>query len=151
MKGLSALFLLLVISFPVSAVEDGQIMYVGGTVTILKEGILGRLDTTSQSALTFDASGTRLAIPYAMIDSFEYSKRVAHHLGVLPAIALGLVKQRQHKHFIRISYHEENNSKQVAIFEVPKDMPRMLLPILQARAPQGCKSQAYAKCGVQPS
>ena len=151
MKTFPVLLLLLFVSFHAHAVENGQVMYVGGTVTSLKEESLGKLDTTSQSAITFESSGTKILIPYAVIDSFEYSKPVAHHLGVLPAIAVGLVKQRRHRHYLRIAYHEDDNSKQVVIFEVPKDMPRALLAILQVRAPQGCKPQAYAKCGIQPS
>jgi len=151
MKKTLALFLLLLISLPTFALDNGQVMYAGGTITTLKEGVLGKLDTTSQSVLGFESADGKLVIPYATIDSFEYSKRVAHHLGVLPAIAVGLVKQRQHRHFFRISYHEGNNPPQVVILQVPKQMPATLLAILQARAPQGCKPKAFVKCGVQPS
>jgi len=56
---------------------------------------------------------------------------------------------RQRIHFIRIAYHDENNAPQVAIFEVPKKMPLALLAILQQRAPQSCKPQAYEHCRAQ--
>jgi hypothetical protein len=131
------------------AVEDGEVVYIGGTVAALKAGTLGNLDTTSPTALTLEYSGNKLAIPFARIDSFEYSQRLARHLGVLPTIAVGLVKQRQRKHFMRISYHDEANTSQVAVFEVPKQAPRTLLAVLQVRAPQGCRSQPYPKCGQQ--
>jgi hypothetical protein len=131
------------------AVEDGEVVYIGGTVAALKAGTLGNLDTTSPTALTFEYSGSKLAIPFARIDSFEYSQRLARHLGVLPTIAVGLVKQRQRKHFLRISYHDESNTSQVAVFEVPKGTPRALLAILQVRAPQGCRPQPQPKCGQQ--
>jgi hypothetical protein len=72
---------------------------------------------------------------------------VARHLGVLPAIAVGLVKKRQRRHYFRISYRDENGVVQVVVFEVPKNMPRTLLPILQTRAPQGCKTAPFAVCG----
>jgi hypothetical protein len=113
----------------------------------LKQGVFGRLDTTSPSALTFESPGNTLAIPYVAIDSFEYSKKAAHRLGVLPAIAVGLFKQRQHKYFFRISYHEGDNPPQVAILEVARNKPNALLA--QTRAPQGCKPQAYAQCGMR--
>jgi len=73
--------------------------------------------------LSFDYSGGKLIIPFEMIDSFEYSRQVARNLGVLPAIAVGLVKHRQRRHFFRISYHDESKAPQVAIFEVSKEMP----------------------------
>ena len=137
MKTFAAFCVLLVISIPAAAVEDGQVMYVGGTAA-LKEGTLGTLNTTSQTELAFDSAGNTLAIPYARIDSFEYSQEVARHLGVLPAIAVGLVRKRQRRHYFQIRYRDNNSVTQVAIFEVPKQMPPSLLAILQTRAPQGC-------------
>jgi hypothetical protein len=75
---------------------------------------------------------------------------VTHHLGVLPAIAVSLVKKRQRKHFLRIAYHDEFKTPQVAIFEVPKKMPLTLFAILQQRAPQGRKTQPYSKRRTVP-
>jgi hypothetical protein len=130
----------------VGAVEDGQVLYAGGTVPTLQTGTLGRIDATSQTALSFEYAGNKLAIPYATIDSFAYSEQVARHLGVLPAMAVGLVKRRQRKHFIQIDYRDENNLKHVAVFEVSKHMPETLMAVLQARSPQGCKPLKDTKC-----
>jgi hypothetical protein len=149
MKRILGLFLLVLTPLTTSAVEGGQVMYVGGTVVTLKEGVTGNLDTSSQTGLSFDYSGGKLVIPFETIDSYEYSQRVARHLGVLPAIAVGLVKRRQRRHFFRISYHDESKVSQVAIFEVSKEIPHTLLAILRVRAPQGCKPQTNARCGVQ--
>lgn len=145
-KTLAALCLILAFSRLALAVDDGDVLYVGGTVLSPKAGSSGKLDKTSQTELIFVSSSARLVISFASIDSYEYSQRVAHHLGVLPAIAVGLVKKRQRKHFLRIAYHDESKTPQVAIFEVPKNMPLTLLAILQERAPQGCKPQPFEKC-----
>jgi len=150
MKRIVGLCLLLLLPLATIAVENTQVMYAGGTVVTLKEGTIGRLDTTSPAALTFECPGSQLVIPFAKIDSYEYSQQVARHLGVLPAIATGLVRHRQKRHFLRIAYQGENNAQQVAIFEVPKQLPRTLLAILQVRAPWGCRANAAAKCG-QPN
>jgi hypothetical protein len=147
MKKMVGLCLLLVLPLTTTAVENGEVMYAGGTVVSLKEGTLGRLVTTSPTSLTFESPGSQLVIPFAKIDSYEYSQQVARHLGVLPAIGTGLVRHRQKRHFLRISYKEENNAQQVAIFELPKQMPRTLLAILQVRAPWGCTANDAAKCG----
>jgi len=139
MKKLMAFCLLMALALPVAAVEDDQVMYVGGTTPALRAGTVGHLDTTSETSLTFEHSGgAKLLIPYADIESFEYSTEVTRHLGVLPAIGVGLVKMRRHRHYFRISYRGADSVSQVAVFEVPKHMPPTLQAVLKARAPQGC-------------
>jgi hypothetical protein len=126
----------LLVSLPAFALDDGHAKYVGGTVAGVTVGAVGRLDTTSDTSLIFEHAGDKVEIPYASIQSFEYSKEVARHLGVLPTIVVGLLKVRQHRHFFRISYRAPGAAAaQVSIFEVPKHMPRTLQAILQTRAP----------------
>ena len=144
MKKLVALFLILVGCVSAFAVEDGQVMYVGGTAPGVHAGSIGKLDTTSDTALVFNYSAGKLAIPYASIESFQYSQEVKRHLGVLPAIAVGLVAKRRRRHFFRISYSDQNHVAQAAIFEVPKTMSRTFAAILQTRAPRTCKP--YLPC-----
>ena len=144
----ASLLIVILTPLPTSAVEGDQVMYVGGPVGALNKGALGKLDTTSPTALSFESSGGKLVIPFEEIDSYEYSQQVARHLGVLPAIAVGLVKRRQRRHFFRLTYHDESKTQQVAIFEVSKEAPRTLLAVLQGRAPQGCKPQASGRCVV---
>ena len=144
MKRLFAFFILVALTLPAAAVEDGQVMYFGGTLPALTAGLVGRLDTTSETSLTFEYAGKKLVIPYVAIESFEYSTEVTHHLGVLPAIAVGLLKKRERRHFFSISYRDADHIKQVAVFEVPKHMPRTLQAVLEARAPQTCRP--YSPC-----
>jgi hypothetical protein len=143
MKKLVTLLLSFVVALalvlPAEAVEDGQVMYFGGTVPALAAGLIGRIDTTSETSLTFEMANNKLVIPYAAIKSYEYSTEVTHHLGVLGAIAVGLAKKRQHQHFFRISYLDAGNVPQVAVFEVSKHMPRTLQAVLDTRAPNKCK------------
>jgi hypothetical protein len=139
MKKFVAFCFVLIFSLPAVAVEDGQVMYVGGTAPGVNVGVIGRLDTTSETALIFEYSGNKLEIPYDAIPSFEYSKEVTRHLGVLPTIAIGMFKIQQHRHFFRISYRDSNNVAQTAVFEVSKHMPRALKAVLETRVPRTCK------------
>lgn len=148
-KILATLCLLLTLALTALAVEDGYVTYLGGTLASLQEGDRGKLDTSSPTDLVFESSTRRLVIAFVKIDSYEHSQQLAHHLGVLPAVAVGLVKKRKRRHFICIAYHDENNTPQVAIFEVPKKMPLTLMAILRQRAPQGCKPQVYEKCRAE--
>jgi hypothetical protein len=131
---------LLLLSLSASALDSSHTKYVGGTLPGVTPGVIGRLDTTSDTALIFEHAGKKVEIPYAAIESHKYSKEVARHLGVLPTIAVGLLKVRQHRHFFRISYRVPGAAAaQVLVFEVPKQMPRTLEAILQARAPSTWK------------
>lgn len=138
------LSLFLFLSWQAFAIEDGHAKYVGGTVHGFAAGTLGRLDTTQDSGLIFQYAGQKISIPYASIDSNEYSKEVARHLGILPAIAVALVKTRQYRHIFRISYRDANGTTQVVVLEVPKNMRRTLQAVLDARAPHTTK---LPRCG----
>src|SRR5258708_23087992 len=97
MKKLMAFCLLLALALPMAAVEDEQVMYAGGTAPALRAGVVGRVDTTSERSLTFESSGMKLLIPYADIQSFEYSTEVTRHLVFLPAIRGTLGQIRRHR------------------------------------------------------
>jgi len=131
-------------SFPLSAADHDEVTYTGGTIPGVTVGSTGRLDTTSETTLTFEYGSKRLVIPFAAIRSFQYSTEVTHHLGVLPAIAVGLLKARERRHYFRISFRDTNNVPQVSVFEVPKRMPRTLKAVLQARVQQACRP--YSPC-----
>jgi hypothetical protein len=130
-----------VLTLPAFAVEGSQVKYLGGTAQSVRSGVIGRLNTTPDAELIFEYSGNKLAIPYAAIQSFQSSEEVARHLGVLPAILVGMFKKRQRQHFFRIEYHDSNSVTQALVFEVPKRMPRVLQAVLETRAPG-----AYRPC-----
>jgi hypothetical protein len=121
-------------------VEDGHAMYVGGTAAKVKPEALGKLDTTQPKSLEFQSPDGNVSIPYASIESYEYTRKLARHLGAVATVAVVLVKHLQRKHFLTITYRDEAGAAQVAVFEIAKELPESLLPILQARAPQGCKT-----------
>lgn len=122
-----------------AAVEPGQVEYVGGTAPGFREGAVGRLDMVAETALRFESKGAVLEIPYARIESFEYTREVTHHLGVVPAIAVGMARSRKHKHYFEIAF-DKDATRQVVVFEVPKNLPSTLLAVLKNRAPEACKS-----------
>ena len=153
MNKLAGFFCFLILAVPALAVEGSQVMYVGGSATGVVAGTLGSLDMATETVLVFQSAAGKIEIPYAAIQSFEYSAEVTHHLGVMPAIAVGLVKKRQRRHFFRISYMDRKDIAQVAIFEVPKGMPRTLKAVLQDRSPHhsaakspGFNAQSMNRC-----
>ena len=137
MKKIITILLFLTLGLPAFASVEKNAKYTGGTVAALNVGGTGHLET-SDTALIFEYSGKKLAIPYTDIQSYEYSKEVARHLGVLPAIFVALLKARQQRHYFHISYRDTNQVQQVAVFEASKDTVRVLRAVLQTRAPQSC-------------
>jgi hypothetical protein len=133
----------LLCTIPALAVEKGEVAYVGGTLD-LPSGTLGTFDLASPLVLGFRPgaknSGTaaEVEISYTKINQYHYYSEVAHHIGVLPAAAVSLVRHRERKHFFSITYTDAESHSQVATFEIPKHEPATLLSIFRARAPQAC-------------
>lgn len=143
MKKFWICFWLLLFSCRAFAIDEGDTKYVGGTAAGFSDGTIGKLDTTGDTALVFESAGKKIAISYASIDSHEYSTVVTRHLGVLPAIVVALVKARQHRHYVRISYRDSNTTRQVVVFEIPKQSARSLQAILDDRSPHHAKLSPY--------
>jgi len=146
MKKLVGMLLVLTLAtsaFAIEIVEGTDVLYLGGTVQTVSGGTLGHFDTTSTTELTFDASGKKIVIPYDKIQSFQYSRKLARHYGALLTVAIVMFKFRQRRHFVTINYSDASNTPQVAIFEVSKEMPLTLMPVLAVRAPRGCKSDSF--------
>ncbi len=146
MHRMLVLILAVAVAVPAMAVEDGQVTYVGGTVPNLKAGTAGQLDTTAAKWLRFEAGESSVQIPYASVISYDYTRKLAHNLGIAPTLAVAMVKRLQRRHFVRISYRDAAGVAQAAVFEVPKQMPQMLMALLQTRAPQGCQGPVNAPC-----
>jgi len=109
------------LAFDLEFVDVGQTLYRGGTVPGLQAGTMGKLDLTRPDALVFSSGTNSVSIPYANIQKFEYQEKLARHLGVVLTIAVGLLKHRQRRHYIQITYADATGKSQVGIFEIAKD------------------------------
>lgn len=141
--------LLLIFSLPAFAIKNDEARYVGGTASNIKIGAVCRLNLSSTESLIVESSGQRLTISYANIESFQYTQEARWHLGVLPAIAIGLVKHWPRQHFFKITFRDKNDVLQVVIFEVPKSEPRGLQAALEVRVPRSCA--VAPRCGTRNS
>lgn len=138
MKKVLALLLVIALATPASAgfVEGEQVMYVGGTIPNLKGGCIGRLDATSAKELVFECAGERFDIPYAGIQRYEYSRKLARRIGAIPTVVVFLaLKRRQRRHFVEIAFKDDEGTAQSMVLEVSKNMPQTVLAVLRARAP----------------
>ncbi len=125
---------------PASRVVQGDaVMYVGGTLAGVKPGTIGKLDLTKDRWVAFESGDARIEIPYKEISAFHYAQRLARRLGVIGTVAVVMVKRRQRRHFVEISYNGNEGVPQVALFEVSKDAAMAVVAVLDARSPRPCR------------
>jgi hypothetical protein len=153
MKSIVVLVAMLLAGGALFAQETQQVVYVRGTAHAIKEGAAGTVDKSSPSALQFHSGQESFSIPYASITSFRFHQESQYHLGVLPAIALGLFAPWAKRHFVTITWTGENGVPDVVTLESSKSITDGLLEVMRARASEACKtgprgvvSQA---CGAQ--
>jgi len=142
MRKMAVVMVILAMAIPAVALDGTDAVYVGGTVAQLKLGGTGSFDFSRGAGLVFQYAGGSYEIPYERVESYEHSKEVAVHLGVAPAIAVGLIKKRKRNHFVRITFKDSDGLNQVVVFEIPGKLPQVLMPILAARAPRARCSPA---------
>lgn len=146
----TTLTLILMLNSTASAyVGSKKAAYIGGTVQEFsgaKGQIVGELDVRDEGELRFrykfSGSGRTFLIPYKQITSLEYGQKIRHRVAegaaalpiafILPVWPIMFTKQRQH--FLTIKYEDSEKNSQVAIFELGKDLPRVLLPVIEVRA-----------------
>jgi hypothetical protein len=105
-------------------------MYVGGTVSAIKEQTEGVSSTSDEKIFLFDYGKGKLQIPYDRIESLEYGQKVSRRGG----IASRWIISKKRKHYLTIGYKDENGQQQSAVLELGKDIVRVTLAALEARS-----------------
>jgi hypothetical protein len=136
MKKTTALFLALFFlleSFAWAGLDSDKAMYVGGTVTSLKDGTEGTASTKNESLFVFNHSGGKLEVPYERINDLEYGQKAGRRLGVAIAVTWMALFSKKRRHFLTIGYKDDNDKQQAAVFELGKNTVRVTLASLEAR------------------
>jgi hypothetical protein len=108
-------------------------MYVGGTVSSVKEGSEGKSSTKDEKVFVFTYQGGKLEIPYDQVNDLEYGQKAGRRLGVAIAVTWMALFSKKRKHFLTIGYKDANDKQQAAVFELGKDIVRVTLASLEAR------------------
>lgn len=136
MKKFISLFLvvLFLLELPMYAgINSKATMYVGGTVSSIKEGTEGRSSTADEKIFTFEYKGGKLIIPYEKIDSLEYGQKAGRRVGVAIAVTWVALFSKKRRHFLTLGYKDESDKQQAAVFELGKNVVRTTLASLEAR------------------
>jgi hypothetical protein len=139
--------LVVLLTAVLSAVDGDKAMYVGGTVVGLKEKTEGRLVTTSETSLKFEAGSKGSAtIPYATVTSLEYGQKAGRRVGVAIMVSPLALFSKKRNHFLTIAYKDSTDKEQAAVFELGKDIFRTTLKILEVRTGKEIELQDNEAC-----
>jgi hypothetical protein len=108
-------------------------MYVGGTVSSIKEGSEGVSSAKDEKDFVFTYEGGKLAIPYDRVNDLEYGQKAGRRLGLAIAVTWMALFSKKRKHFLTVGYKDENDKQQAAVFELGKNIVRVTLASLEAR------------------
>ena len=119
------------------AVDGKKAQYIGGTIAGLKENTEGRLNTSTEDAVTFtpDKKDSRaVSIPYGSITELEYGQKAGRRVGVAIMVSPLALFSKKRKHFLTVSYKDAGGKDQAAVFELGKDIVRTTVKILETRS-----------------
>jgi hypothetical protein len=117
------------------AVDGKKAQYVGGTISVVKEGAEGKLDTADDAFLRFSAEKYQgIEIPYTAISELEYGQKAGRRVGVAIMVSPLALFSKKRKHYLTISYKDAAGKDQAAVFELGKDIVRTTLKIVETRS-----------------
>ena len=139
---------LLAFASHVSALDRDKAAYVGGTLAQFenaKDRAEGRLDFVGASHFLFteDRNGTKgraVRIAYANIQDLQFGQRVSRRLtttigaAVLAGPLALLTRPASRRHYLTITFVDDERRNQVAILELGKEIVRSTLRTLEARS-----------------
>jgi len=119
-----------------AGLDSKKAMYLGGTVSSVKEQTEGVSSAKDEKVFTFTYKGGALSIPYDRINDLEYGQKAGRRVGVAIAVTWMALFSKKRKHYLTIGFKDENDKQQAAVFELGKDIVRVTLASLEARTGQ---------------
>jgi len=117
------------------AVDGDKAMYVGGTITALKEKSEGVLSTQNPTEATFTLKNQApITIPYASIESLEYGQKAGRRVAVAVMVTPLALFSKKRNHYLTITYKDATGAEQAGVFELGKDIVRTTLAVLELRS-----------------
>ncbi len=111
---------------------SGDAMYVGGTIKSIGDRTEGK-SVLLDDGFVFSHKGGKLTIPYAQVNALEYGQKAGRRVGMAIAISPLLLFSKKRKHYLTISYIDDQKQQQAAVFELGKGTIRPTLSGLEAK------------------
>jgi hypothetical protein len=131
----------------VAAVDGDKAMYVGGTISVLKEKTEGKLITTSESEIVFQGGGKgSLTVPYTAISELEYGQKAGRRVAVAVMVSPLALFSKKRNHYLTVTYKDNDGKEQAGVFELGKDIVRTTLKVLEVRSGKEVTFQDAEAC-----
>lgn len=131
---LTAIIAITVFAEPNARAVDGKkAVYIGGTVSSIKENSEAVLDVSNDTQINFQSKKVKWQIPYSSVTALEYGQHAGRRVGLAIAISPVALLSKKRRHYLTINFSDGSGKDQVAIFEVGKDAIRTSLTILETR------------------
>jgi hypothetical protein len=125
--------LLLITSFAVAGIGTHEAMYVGGTLSDMKEKTEGKPQLADQGFVFEHHKKEKLEIPYGQINSLEYGQKAGRRVGVALAVSPLFLFSHKRRHFLTVGFVDSNGKQQAAVFELGKSVIGPTLRGLEAK------------------
>jgi hypothetical protein len=123
-----------VLPLPLAAADAGaRVEYVGGTLGFVRSKTAGRIHTENAEVLLFESNGAAVEVPYERISLLEYGQQIGRRYALALAVSPMLLLSKSRKHFLTVSYKDEEGRQQAMVFQVHKSDVRAVLASLEAR------------------
>jgi len=129
-----AIYTALFLTVALSAVGGHKAVYVGGTITTVKEKAEGPLDIRDDATMTFASKDGSIAIPYSAIEGLEYGQKAGRRIGVAIMVSPLALFSKKRNHYLTVSFKDAAGKDQAAVFELGKDIVRTTLAVLETRS-----------------
>ena len=116
-----------------ASVGSNSADYVGGTIASIKAGTEGKVSSDNEKVYVFTSKHADLKIPYDRVEALEYGQKAGRRLGLALVVNPLLLLSTKRKHFLTISWKDDNDMDQAVVLELGKDIVRVQLATLQAR------------------
>ena len=116
-----------------AGIPSDKSVYVGGTVSQIKEGSEGTLSTKDENKLVFTYGGAQYSVPYDRVNDLEYGQKAGRRLGVAIVVTWMALFSKKRRHFLTVGFQDEHDKQQAAVFELGKNTVRVTLASLEAR------------------
>jgi hypothetical protein len=130
-KKLVGLFVILafILAEMVFAVDSKKAMYVGGTVSSIKEKAEGIISIADEKQFQFTTKSSTLLVPYDRVNSMEYGQKAGRRVGVAILVSPIALLSKKRKHYLTLNFMDDQDKQQAVVL----DIVRVTLSSLEAR------------------
>jgi hypothetical protein len=125
----------LVLPLSVRGADRGKAVYIGGTLSAVKEKSQAAIDLKGEENLVFSPKGVApVQIPWSGIREVEYGQKVGHRVKTAIFLTPLALFSKNRRHYVTLAWKDAEGKDQAAVFEFDKNDIRPALASIRARS-----------------